>query len=80
MYINAESWTGENSYNDALKYAKMVINDGTYTLAPDYRPIFLADNDKCSEIIWPLVQDGLRAQSSAGTNFFAKALVNGPMN
>lgn len=80
MYINAESWTGENRYNDALKYAKMVINDGTYPLAPDYRTIFLADNDKCSEIIWPLVQDGLRAQSSAGTNFYAKAFVNGPMN
>lgn len=80
MYINAESWTGENRYNDALKYAKMVINDGTYPLAPDYRTIFLADNDKCSEIIWPLVQDGLRAQSSAGTNFYTKAFVNGPMN
>ena len=80
MYLNAETWIGENRYNDALTYAKMVINDGHYPLASDYRTIFLADNDKCKEIIWPLVQDGLKAQSSAGTNFYTKAFVNGPMN
>lgn len=27
-----------------------------------------------------MVQDGLRAQSSAGTNFYVKAFVNGPMD
>lgn len=80
MYLNAEVWTGENRYTDALTYAKKVINEGEYNLAPDYRQIFLADNDKCSEIIWPLVQDGLHAQSSAGTNFYVKAFVNGPMD
>lgn len=80
MYLNAEVWTGENRYTDALTYAKKVINEGGYNLAPDYRQIFLADNDKCSEIIWPLVQDGLHAQSSAGTNFYVKAFVNGPMD
>lgn len=80
MYLNAETWTGENRYTDALTYAKKVINDSHYPLAKDYRTIFLADNDKCSEIIWPLVQDGLHAQSSAGTNFYVKAFVNGPMN
>lgn len=80
MYLNAETWIGENHYNDALTYAKRVINEGGYTLAPDYRQIFLADNDQCSEIIWPLCQDGQKAQSSAGTNFYVKAFVNGPMN
>lgn len=80
MYLNAETWIGENRYTDALTYAKKVINEGNYPLAPDYRQIFLADNDECSEIIWPLVQDGLNAQSSAGTNFYVKAFVNGPMD
>lgn len=80
LYLNAETWIGENRYNDALKYAKMVIGDSNYPLAKDYRHIFLADNNTCSEIIWPLVQDGLRAQSSAGTNFYVKAFVNGPMD
>lgn len=80
MYLNAETWIGENRYNDALTYAKKVIDDGHYPLASDWRQIFLADNDQCKEIIWPLVQDGEHAQSSAGTNFYVKAFVNGPMN
>lgn len=80
MYLNAQTWIGENHYNDALTYAKKVIVDNHYPLASDYRQIFLADNDQCKEIIWPLVQDGERAQSSAGTNFYVKAFVNGPMN
>lgn len=80
MYLNAQTWIGENHYNDALTYAKKVIDDNHYPLASDYRQIFLADNDQCKEIIWPLVQDGQRAQSSAGTNFYVKAFGNGPMN
>lgn len=80
MYLNAESWIGENHYEDAYLYSKKVIEEGNYPLASDYRHIFLADNNTCSEIIWPLVQDGLKAQSSAGTNFYVKAFVNGPMD
>lgn len=80
IYLNAQSWIGTDRYTDALAYARKVIEKGDYPLASDYREIFLADNDRCTEIIWPLVQDGQKAQSSAGTNFFVKAFVNGPMN
>ncbi len=80
LYLNEESWIGQNGYQKAYDYAKKVIDSNTYPLARDYRYIFLADNNTCKEIIWPLVQDGLRAQSSAGTNFFVKAFVNGPMD
>lgn len=80
MYLNAQTWINENKYEAAYIYAKKVITDGHYPLAADYREIFLADNNTCKEIIWPLVQDGLRAQSSAGTNFYVKAFVNGPMD
>lgn len=80
IYLNAESWINENKYQDAYTYSKKIITDGHYPLASDYREIFLADNNTCKEIIWPLVQDGLRAQSSAGTNFYVKAFVNGPMD
>ena len=80
MYLNAETWIGENRYNDCYTYAKKVIDCGAYPLASDYRHIFLADNETCSEIIWPLVQDGEHAQSSAGTNFYVKAFVNGDMD
>jgi len=80
MYLNAKTWIGTDRYNDCLTYCKKVIECGKYPLASDFRHIFLADNENCSEIIWPLVQDGLRAQSSAGTNFYVKAFVNGAMN
>jgi len=80
LHLNAETWVGENGYQKAYDYAKKVIDSGSSPLAKDYRHIFLADNKDCSEIIWPLVQDGLRAQSSAGTNFYVKAFVNGAMD
>lgn len=80
LYLNAETWGCGNRYADAYRYARKVIDSNAYPLASDYRHIFLADNDQCREIIWPLAQDGLRAQSSAGTNFYVKAFVNGPMN
>ncbi len=80
MYLNAQTWIGEDRYTDAYTYAKKVINEGLHPLASDYREIFLADNNTCTEIIWPLVQDGENAQSSAGTNFYVKAFVNGDMD
>lgn len=80
MYLNAKTWIGTDEYQKAYEYAKKVIDSATYPLASDHRHIFLADNNTCREIIWPLVQDGLRAQSSAGTNFYVKAFVNGPMD
>ncbi len=80
MYLNADTWIGEDRYTDCYIYAKRLIDSNTYPLASDYRHIFLADNETCSEIIWPLVQDGEKAQSSAGTNFYVKAFVNGPMD
>lgn len=80
VYINSEVWIGENRYVDAYKYAKKVVTEGQYPLASDYRHIFLADNNTCPEIIWPLVQDADNAQNSAGTNFMIKALVNSAMS
>lgn len=79
VYLNAETWVGKNEYTNAYKYAEKVITEGNYPLASDYRHIFLADNETCSEIIWPLVQDADYAQGSAGTNFLIKALMNGDM-
>lgn len=80
VYLNAESWVGKKENEKAYQYAKKIIENGKYPLASDYRHIFLADNNTCSEIIWPLVQDADNAQSSAGTNFQIKALIDGPMD
>lgn len=80
IYLNAEVYVGKDEYKNAYKYAKMVIDSHAYPLASDYRHIFLADNNTCSEIIWHLVQDSQYAQSSAGTNFYIKAFMNGNIN
>lgn len=80
MYLNAETWIGRNCYQQAYEYSKRIIDSNAYPLARDYRHIFLADNNTCSEIIWPLVNDVLHTHSSAGTNFYVKAFVNGPMD
>lgn len=79
IYLNSEAWVGEKQFSKAYQYAKKVIDEGKYPLTSDYRHLFLADNNTCSEIIWPLVQDADNAQNSAGTNFMIKALVNGSM-
>lgn len=79
LYLNAQEWIGENHYQEAYEYSRKVIDCGKYPLASDWRHIFLADNNTCKEIVWPLVQDGAKAQSSAGTNFYVKAFVNGAM-
>ena len=80
IYLNAEAMVGKNEYQKAYDYSKMVINNGQYPLASDYRHIFLADNQTCKEIIWPLPQDGEFTINSAGTSWLIKALINGRMS
>ena len=79
VYLNAQAWVGKNEFEKAFQNAKKIIDSGKYPLAPDYRHIFLADNNTCKEIIWPLPQDSQNTINSAGTNFIIKALSDGAM-
>lgn len=79
VYLNAQVWAGKNEYENAYQNAKKIIDSRKYPLAPDYRYIFLADNNTCNEIIWPLPQDSQNTINSAGTNFTIKALTDGSM-
>ncbi|HEY8397134.1 MAG TPA: RagB/SusD family nutrient uptake outer membrane protein [Flavihumibacter sp.] len=73
LYLNAEVYTGTPRYADALTYAKKVIDAG-YELHPDYRQVFMADNDKAaSEFMYVITCDGLRTQSYGNTTFFVHA-------
>lgn len=80
MYLNAKTWIGRDCYQLAYEYSKRIIDSRAYPLEKDYRHIFLADNMQSTEIIWPLINDGVHTHSSAGTNFYVKAFVNGPMD
>lgn len=73
LYLNAEVYTGTKKYAEAAQYADKVIGAG-YTLSPDYRTLFMADNDKQkNETIFVATCDGLHTQSFGNTTFFIHA-------
>lgn len=74
LYLNAGVYTGTTRYNDAITYASKVISGG-YTLNPDYRQLFMADNDRTSknEFIFVAACDGLNTKSFANTTFLIHA-------
>jgi len=79
LYLNAEVYTGTPRYADALVYAKKVIDEGGYSLAPNFGSLFQADNDRTSaknEIIYALIADSQVSQSYGNTTY----LINGSLN
>ncbi|MEO5563112.1 MAG: RagB/SusD family nutrient uptake outer membrane protein [Chitinophagaceae bacterium] len=73
LYLNAKIYTGATKYTEAITYAKKVIGAG-YTLAPNYRHLFMADNDKRKdEFMFAINCDGLRTQAYGNTTFFVHA-------
>ena len=73
LYLNAGVYTGTPRYTDAITYAKKVIGGG-YGLQPNYRQLFMADNDKRKdEFMFTINCDGLRTQAYGNTTFFIHA-------
>lgn len=80
MYLNAEVYTGQKRYTDAITYAKKVI-DADYSLMPEYENLFLADNNKNNpEVILSLNYDGEKTQNYGGTTFLVNSAVNVDMD
>lgn len=78
IYLNAGVYTGTPQYAQALAAAQAAIA-GPFALDPSYRHIFQADNNTSPEIIFPVIQDGLRTQSFGGTTFLVHASCGGSM-
>ncbi|RAU81827.1 RagB/SusD family nutrient uptake outer membrane protein [Pontibacter arcticus] len=78
LYLNAEVYTGTARNTDAVTYAKKVIDAG-YTLEPEYEHLFLTDNYKSKEIIFPITFDGLRTNTWGGMTYLVHAPVGGNM-
>lgn len=79
LYLNAKVYTGTARYEDALNYSKKIINEGGYSLAPDFVSLFSGDNSITAaknEIIFPLIADPVVSQSFGNTTY----LVNGSLN
>lgn len=75
LYLNAEVYTGTARWDDCKTYCDLVINDGTYQLASDYRQNFTADNDAAHnpEMIFAWEQDGTFTQGYVGTTFIIQS-------
>jgi hypothetical protein len=72
LYLNAEVYIGENKYAQAYKYSKLVIDEGGYKLADNFRSLFVRDNnitDAKNEIIYPLIADPITSQSYGNTTY-----------
>lgn len=76
LYLNAEVYIGSPRYADCITYLNQVINAG-YTLEPNYRHNFVADNHTSTEIIFALPYDGLKTRSYGGTTFLMNACIGG---
>jgi hypothetical protein len=79
LYLNAEVYTGTARYSDCASQLNKVIAAG-YTLDPNYKNMFLADNHNSPEIIFPVAFDGLRTQTWGGTTFIIHAAIGGSMS
>lgn len=79
LYLNAEVYTGNARWAEALKYSENVIKAG-YALEENYANLFLADNDKSKETIFLVAFDGQRTQTWGGTTFIIHAAVGGDMD
>ena len=80
IYLNAEVFTGTPRYNDAITYSKKVIDAG-YKLIPDYKHLFLADNNlNTDEFILTINYDGIKTEGFGGTTFITHASTGGSMN
>ncbi len=80
LYLNAEVYTGTQRYSDCAGACMRVINSGGFSLQSNYTDLFKADNHNSSEIIFPVVYDGIYAQTWGGTTFLICAALGGSMN
>ena len=79
IYLNAEVYTGTARYSDCATYCEKIINTNVFQLDDVYQDIFLADNHTSPEIIFPIVYDGLYAQTWGGTTFLICSTLGGSM-
>lgn len=78
LYLNANVYIGADKYTECLNYVKKAIAS-PYALEPTYANLFLADNNLCNEIIFPITFDGVHTRTWGGTTFIVNAGVGGSM-
>jgi hypothetical protein len=79
MYLNAEVYSNVARFSDCADYCSRIINTGGFSLTEYYPNLFRADNHTSTEIIFPVVFDGVNAQTYGGTTFMVCAAIGGSM-
>jgi hypothetical protein len=81
LYLNAEVYlgAGNSKYAECIEYSTKVINAG-YTLEPDYRMNFGADNHLSQEMIFAINYDGEFTRSYGGTTYIIHAATGDNMS
>lgn len=81
LYLNANTFLGTNDtkyYTSCITSCNEVIGDG-YELEPIYQNLFVADNYKSKEIIFPIVFDGSKLTSWGAMMFLMCSAVDGTL-
>jgi starch-binding outer membrane protein, SusD/RagB family len=78
LYMNAEVYTGQSKYSDALTYCNKVIASNAFSLQGVHSQLFGADNHKSPEIIFPIAYDN-QTRTYGGTKFLMNAAFGGAM-
>lgn len=75
LYLNAQVYTGTAKWDSVMIYTNKVISSGVYSLAPNYRQNFSADNHRPAnpEMIFAWAQDGVYIQGWVGTTFLIQS-------
>ncbi|WP_435412419.1 RagB/SusD family nutrient uptake outer membrane protein [Psychroserpens mesophilus] len=76
LYMNAQVYTGTPEWDKAAIYVNKIIDEGGYSLDPNFIRIFSADNESSPEIIFPLLAESLTSQSFGNTTY----IVNGSLS
>jgi hypothetical protein len=76
LYLNAEVYIGTPRYAQALEFSEKVLNAG-YALEPEYAHLFLTDNHRSNEIIFPVAFDGNNTRTWGGMTFIINASIGG---
>ena len=76
LYQNAQVYVNQDKNTECITYCNDVINAG-YSLDTAYRDLFLADNNKSPEMIFPITFDGEYTQSYGGMDYIIFAACGG---
>lgn len=79
LYLNAKVYIGTDKNTECITWISKVTTS-SYSLQPNYAHLFLADNDKSPEVIFPITFDGVKTKTWGGTTFIIHAAVGGSMS